>query len=111
MVPARNSQANAVIERFHQIISQMIRTMEVQNTENIDIPFKGILSVVCFVVTATVHTTLQATPSQIVFGRDHILNIKYQANWKNILDQKQRIKYKIIKKKRTSIFSWTKSAY
>ena len=62
-----------------------------QNTENIDNPFKGILSAVCFAVRATVHTTLQATPSQLVFGRDHILNIKYQANWKNIRDQKQKL--------------------
>ena len=37
------------------------------------------------------HTTLQATPSQLVFGRDHILNIKYQADWKNICNQKQRL--------------------
>ena len=69
----------------------MIRTMEVQNTDNIDDPFQGILSAVCFAIRATAHTTLQATPSQLVFGRDHILNIKYQANWKNILNKKQKM--------------------
>lgn len=45
----------------------------------------------CFAVRATVHTTLQASPSQLVFGRDHVLNIKYQANWKQIKDRKQKI--------------------
>ena len=69
----------------------MIRAMEIQDTENITDPFKGILSAVCFAVRATVHTTLQASPSQLVFGRDHVLNIKYQANWKQIKDRKQRI--------------------
>ena len=68
----------------------MIRAMEIQDTENITDPFKGILSAVCFAVRATVHTTLQASPSQLVFGRDHVLNIKYQANWKQIKDRKQK---------------------
>jgi hypothetical protein len=30
-----------------------------------------------------------ATPSQIVFGRDAILNIKFDANWKLICECKQ----------------------
>ena len=90
-ITARNPQANSIIERVHQTIGQMIRTMEVQNMENIDDPFKGILSAICFAIRATVHTTLQASPSQLVFGRDHILNIKYVADWKQIRENKQRI--------------------
>lgn len=90
-ITARNPQANSIIERVHQTIGQMIRTLEVQNTENLVNPFQGILSAVCFAIRATVHTTLQATPSQLVFGRDHILNIKYEANWKQIRDQKQKL--------------------
>ena len=65
--------------------------MEPQNTDNIDNPFKEILSAIFFAIRATVHTTLQATPSQLVFGRDHILNIKYEANWKQICKQKQKL--------------------
>mgnify|MGYP001297035559 CR=1 FL=1 len=42
-----------------------------------------------FALRATIHATSQYTPAQLVFGRDHILNIKFQANWKNIRDQKQ----------------------
>merc|ERR1712122_112198 len=90
-ITARNPQANSIIERVHQTIGQLIRTMEVQDTDNINNPFKGILSAVCFAIRTTVHTTLQATPSQLVFGRDHILNIKFQANWKNICNQKQKL--------------------
>ena len=90
-ITARNPQVHSIIERVHQTIDQMIRSMEVQNTENIGDPFKGILSEGCFIVRATVHTTLQATPSQLALGRDHILNIKFQANWKNICNQKQKI--------------------
>ena len=76
-ITARNPQANAIIERVHQTIGQMIRAMEVQNTDNLDNPFQGVLTAVSFAVKATVHTTLQSTPSQLVFGRDHVLNIKH----------------------------------
>ena len=39
---------------------------------------------------ATYHTITQAMPAQLVFGRDAILNTKFDANWKAIHDQKQR---------------------
>ena len=90
-ITACNPQANAIIERVHQTIGQMLRTQQLQNTDLIDNPFQGVLAAVSFAIRATVHTTLQATPSQLVFGRDHIMNVKHTANWKNILDQKQKI--------------------
>jgi len=43
-----------------------------------------------FATPATYHTTTQATPSQLVFGRDAILNVKFDANWKLIRECKQR---------------------
>ena len=79
-ITARNPQANSIIERVHQTIGQMLRTHEVQNTDNIVDLFKGILAAISFAVRATVHTTLKATPTQLVLGRDHILNLKYEAN-------------------------------
>ena len=42
-----------------------------------------------FAVRATYHTTLQASPMQIVFGRDAILNIKHVADWEHIRKRKQ----------------------
>ena len=44
----------------------------------------GILSAAMFALRATYHTTLQATPMQLVFGRDAILNTQFKANWKLI---------------------------
>ena len=37
----------------------------------------------------TYHTTLQASPMQLVFGQDAILNIKHVADWEHILQCKQ----------------------
>ena len=44
-----------------------------------------------FATRATFHTTLQATPTQLVFGRDAILNSTFEANWKYIKDRKQKL--------------------
>ena len=43
-----------------------------------------------FALRATYHTTLKATPSQLVFGRDAITNIMFEANWDEIKAQKQK---------------------
>ena len=53
-------------------------------------PFEGILSATAFAVRSTYHTTLQATPGQLVFGRDMILNIGHIASWKAIAERKQK---------------------
>ena len=88
----RNPQANAIIERIHQTIGNIIRTFQVQDAyldeEN---PWDGILAATMFATRATYHTTLQATPAQLVFGRDAILNTKFEANWNLIRERKQKI--------------------
>ena len=43
-------------------------------------PWAGILSVATFAICSTYHTTLKATPGQLVFGQDMIFNIKYIVN-------------------------------
>lgn len=88
-ITVRNPQANSIIERIHQTIGNILRTFELQNsaeTEEID----GILAATMFAVRATYHTTLKATPSQLIFGRDAILNTKFEANWQMIRQQKQK---------------------
>lgn len=89
----RNPQANAIIERIHQTIGNIIRTFEAQDKPDLDPddPWGGILAATMFAVRATYHTTLQATPSQLVFGRDAILNTRFEANWNLIRRNKQRL--------------------
>ena len=44
-----------------------------------------------FAIRSTAHTTTQHTPSQLVFGRDAILNINQEANWQLIKQRKQAL--------------------
>jgi len=89
-ITVRNPQANAIVERIHQVIANMIRTFELENNYlDEDDPWKGILSATAFAVRSTFHTTLRKSPGQLVFGRDMILNIKHVANWEFIRKRKQ----------------------
>ena len=94
-ITVRNPQANAIVERVHQVIGNIIRTFELEkNYLDEEDPWKGILSATAFAVRSTYHTTLQSTPGQLVFGRDMILNIKHEANWEFIRARKQKIIHK-----------------
>ena len=103
VITTRNPQANAIIERVHQTIGNVLRTFNVNETVlDTNDPWSGILSATAFGIRNTVHTTLASTPAQIVFGRDSILNITHEANWKLIRERKQKlIKYNNDKENRT----------
>ena len=91
-ITVRNPQANAIVERIHQVIANIICTFELEdNYLDEDDPWKGILSATAFAVRSTFHTTLRKTPGQLVFGRDMILNIQHVANWEYIRARKQKL--------------------
>ena len=80
-LPPETPQANAIVERVHQTISNIIRTFELQdNCLDEEDPWSGILSAVAFAIRATYSTTTPKSPGQLVFGKDMILNIEHQAN-------------------------------
>ena len=89
-ITTRNPQANGILERAHATISNIIKTLHlnVDDKDHND-PWDGILAATMFAMRSTIHTTLQATPAQLVFGRDSILNIKFDANWNYIRARKQ----------------------
>ena len=91
-ITKRNPQANSMIERIHQTIGNMIRTFEAQEALlDEEDPWAGMLTAVMFATRATYHTTLKATPMQLVFGRDTVLNTKFEADWQLIKQNKQKL--------------------
>src|SRR5919112_1401968 len=90
-ITVRNPQANAIVERVHQVIGNIIRTFDLEdNYLDEEDPWTGILAATAFAVRSTYHTTLKKTPGQLVFGRDMIFNIQHVANWDFIRHNKQR---------------------
>ena len=89
-ITTRNPQANFILECAHQTISNIIRTFQVNNSKlDLDGPWNRILSAVIFTMWSMVHATTQATPMQLVFGCDAIMNLTFNANWQLIRQQKQ----------------------
>ena len=79
-ITTSNPRSNAIVERIHQTIGNIIRTFDVSNIVNND-SWSGILAATMFAIRATYHTTLQASTMQQLFGQDAILNIKHVAKW------------------------------
>jgi hypothetical protein len=62
-ITVRNPQENAIIERVHQVIGNIIQTFELEsNYLDEDDPWKGILSATAFAIRSTFHASLQSTP-------------------------------------------------
>ena len=93
VISTRNPQANAIVERAHQTLGNLIRSFEIQDDPYVDEddPWSGILSAAAFALRSTYHTTLQATPGQLVFGRDMVLNVQYQADWTAIKKENNKL--------------------
>ena len=73
----------------------MLCTFRVHSTElNEEDPWSGILGAVMFATRATIHSTNRATPAQLVFGRDAMLNVQHEANWTYIKERKDTISSK-----------------
>ena len=78
------------VERVHQTIGNIIHTFKIQQMDlDNENPWEGALSSTMFAIRSMVHNTTQYTPSQLVFGRDAILNINQEVNWQFIKQRKQ----------------------
>jgi transposase InsO family protein len=80
-----NPQGNSVIKRIHQIMGNKFRAFELEDRELYpDDPWNEFLQACSFAIRSTFPTTLQAYPGQLVFGRDMIHDIRFEANWDRI---------------------------
>ncbi len=87
-----NPQANAVLERVHQILGQMLRTAELDmvksvTPDDVDVFLDNAAWVIC----STYHTVLKALPGTAIFGRDMLLHIPFVVNWAKIGDHRQSL--------------------
>jgi hypothetical protein len=86
-----NPQSNGIIERVHLTLNDSLRTAEIDGTEMDEKDPSGpCLSSAAYAIHSTFHTTLKATPWQLVFVRDMLLPIKFMADWGAIEQQLQK---------------------
>ena len=94
LITTRNPQANGIVERVHQVLGTMVATHNIRGKQDLDEfdpiwAFQGILSACRKAINSTVHTTTRATPTQLAFGRDALLNVSFQTDWEFIRERKQ----------------------
>ena len=77
-----NPQGNSVLERLHQVLGNQLRTFELEEREltEEEKTFEPFLTACAYAVRCAYHTTLKATPGQLVYGHDMILPIKFKAD-------------------------------
>jgi len=82
IITSRNPQENSMIERCHKALHNMIHSAQIKDRRDPDffLGFKGVLAACRKAMNSTVHTTARATPTQLVFGRDAMLNASFQAD-------------------------------
>jgi len=93
IVTSRNPQSNSMIERCHKTLHNMIQSVQIKDRRDLDsfLGFRGILAACQKAMNSAVHTAARATPAQLVFGRDTMLNASFQADWQFIKERKQRL--------------------
>jgi hypothetical protein len=81
-----------MVEQSHQTIRNMIKSQTITSQDDLENGERtGVLSAVRFAMRATLHTTMRATPMQLVYGRDAIHNIRLEADWQYIKARRQRV--------------------
>ena len=81
----KNLQENAILERIHQFIGSTLKKKDLVNvTFDAVAPWRKILTYIAYTVRCSYHSTLKSTPGQSVIGRDMLLDINFQPNYKDM---------------------------
>jgi transposase InsO family protein len=89
-ITSYNPQGNSMIERVHATLGNMLRAFELENQDlNDSDPWTSFLNSAAWALRSTYHTVLNATPGQLVFGRDMLLPIKYKVDWAQLVQRKR----------------------
>ena len=92
MITTRNPQANSIVERAHKTLNYHMGSLRAHAKQDIVEQFRvGVLTNLTRAMNSTIHTTLDATPTQLVFGRDAFLPVSFKASWDYIGLRKRRL--------------------
>ena len=78
----KNPQANAILERVHQVLGQMLRTAEIDMADSVTPDDVDVfLNNAAWAICSTYHTVLKASPGAAMFGWDMLFDVLFIAGW------------------------------
>ena len=91
----KNSTANAICERMHQTVGNVLRTLVHENKPRGPRQAKDLvdeaLGIAQHSLRCGVHTTLGSSPGSLVFNRDMFLNIPLIADWQMLTKKREHL--------------------
>ena len=78
-----------MVEHAYQTIHNMIYTQILHSKHDLPDGWIGVLMAVALGMCATIHTTNCDSPTQLMFGHNHFLNVNFEADWQYIKHCKQ----------------------
>jgi hypothetical protein len=86
----KNPQANAILERLHQVLAQIFCTAELNMAETVTPDDVDVfLDNTAWAICSTYHTVLKASPGATIFRHNMLFDILFIANWNKIGDYRQ----------------------
>jgi hypothetical protein len=87
----KNPQANAILERLHQVLAQMLSKSELNmamtiTPDDVDV----FLDYASWAICSTYHIVLKASAGAAIFECDMLFDIPFIAEWNKIEDYRQR---------------------
>ena len=88
----KNPQANAILERVHGVLGDMMRTSNINNLDTVDENLiDEFLTDAAWAIRSTHHSVLRASPGQCIFGRDMLFDIPFLCDWSDIGKRRQQL--------------------
>jgi transposase InsO family protein len=87
-----NPRANAILERMHGVLGDMLRTsgldmFETVTPEDVD----DFIMNAAWAIRSTYHTVLKTLPGAAIFGQDMMFDLPFLADWTAIGQQRQLV--------------------
>jgi hypothetical protein len=103
----KNPQANAILERVHQVLMAMVRTAELDMADTVEpSDVADFLTNAAWAICSSYHTVLKASPGAAIFGRDMLFDIPFLADWNKIGEYRQHQTYRNTARENESRVDW-----
>ncbi len=87
-ITVKNPQANAIVERMHRVLGDMLRVQLTTKHKNENV-IKDLTSAAAYGIRATVHGVTRYSPAQLVYSKDMILQTNMIADVELVRQRRQ----------------------